>query len=121
MLNPDRYLSLNISYSLRNYLAKFRCSSHKFNIDVGRHLGIEREKRICYYCYNNHNLSLIEDEYHAFFQCLQYDNERQRYIYNWYNGGNTPDNFYTLMKSMAIIKKNAIFATAIMKVKESRI
>ena len=29
VLNSERYLSLNISYSLRKYLAKFRCSHHK--------------------------------------------------------------------------------------------
>ena len=44
MLNPERYLRLNISYSLRKYLAKVRCSNYKFNIEVRRHLEIERER-----------------------------------------------------------------------------
>ena len=123
MLNPERYLSLNISYSLRRNLAKFRCSNHKFKIEVGRHLGIERERRICSFCYNNQNLSYVEDEYHAFFQCFQYNSERKRYLYNWYKGRGTLDNFYRLMKTTeeSTIRKIAIFVSAIMKVKESQI
>ena len=59
----------------------------------------------------------------TFFQCFQYHNERLRYPYNWYNVRNTPDNFYTLMKSTeaTIIRKIAVFVAAITKVKEFKI
>jgi len=46
MLNPKRYLCINIPFYVRTSLAKFRCSNHQLLIEIGRHLGITREQRI---------------------------------------------------------------------------
>jgi len=33
----ERYLNIDLSYTLRKQFAKFKCSSHKLNIELGRH------------------------------------------------------------------------------------
>ena len=73
LLNPEKYLSIAIPFNLRKSLACFRCSSHKLNIEIGRHYGIDKEDRICLYCFINEDNLIIEDEYHVFFNCLRYD------------------------------------------------
>ena len=47
------YLLINIFMSGKKF-AKFRCSSHNFLIETGRHLGIPREERYCQYCYTKY-------------------------------------------------------------------
>ena len=59
--------------ALRKAFARFRCSSHKFNIELGRHRGIARADRVCLYCFNNHKFLVVEDEYHVFFKCEKFD------------------------------------------------
>ena len=51
LLNPE---SIAIPFNFRKSLASFRCSSHKLNIEIGRHYGIDKEDRICLYCFNMH-------------------------------------------------------------------
>ena len=46
-------------------IARFRCSSHKFNIELGRHRVIDRMDRVCLYCFNKYNFLVVEDEYHV--------------------------------------------------------
>ena len=58
-----------VPFSLRKAFARFRCSSHKFNTEIGRHRGIARADRICLYCFDNHNLLVVDDEYHVSFKC----------------------------------------------------
>jgi len=67
MLNTDRYLNIELSYTLRKQFAKLRYSSHKLNIELGRHIGTSREDRLCYCCLQNRNSVCIEDEFHACF------------------------------------------------------
>ena len=45
MLNVERYISCNLPFAIRKAVAKFKCSNHKLNIEVGRHAGIPREFR----------------------------------------------------------------------------
>ena len=66
LLNPEKYLSIAIPFNLRKSLACFRCSSHKLNIEIGRHYGIDKEDRICLYCFINEDNLIIEDEYHVY-------------------------------------------------------
>ena len=63
LLNVEKYLCIDIPFSLRKAFARFRCSSHKFNIELCRHRGIDRADRVCLYCINNHNFLVVEDEY----------------------------------------------------------
>ena len=60
MLNPQKYLHAGVSFSLWKYLAKFRCSNHNFNIEIGRHMGIERENRNCSFCLDNCGTNCVE-------------------------------------------------------------
>jgi len=46
MLNPEKYLNIDVSYTLRKQFAKFRCSSFKLNVALGRHIGTNREDRL---------------------------------------------------------------------------
>ena len=69
LLNVESYISFNFPFHLRQAFAKFRCSDHKLNIEVGRHYNIPREERICSFCLENSSISVIEDEFHVFFQC----------------------------------------------------
>ena len=60
-------------------LSNFRCSNHDLMIEKERHLGIDRQLRICPIC-NQKNLN-IEDEFHFFFECMEYENLRLLYFY----------------------------------------
>lgn len=57
-------------------LIKFRCSSHKLMIEVGRRLGLAREDRICRDC-DQHD---IGDEFHFIMECPKYADLRSRFI-----------------------------------------
>ena len=59
-------MCVNISPSLRRAFATFRCSSHKLNIELGRHFNIKRDDRVCHHCLLNHDIVVIETEYHYF-------------------------------------------------------
>ena len=80
LLNVESYISLNFPFHLRQAFAKFRCSDHKLNIEVGRHYNILREERICSFCLENSSISVIEDEFHVFFHCKKYDYYRTIYL-----------------------------------------
>ena len=46
MLIPEKYLRIDFSVCLKMFIAKFRCSNHEFNIELGKHLGVERHNRL---------------------------------------------------------------------------
>jgi len=55
----EEYLVI-LSASLRKSLCKFRTMNHSMQIEKGRHLGIERNQRLCTLC----SKSIIGDEFH---------------------------------------------------------
>ena len=69
----------NVKY--RHILATLRLSSHKLNIEIGRHNKIERQDRKCIRCNSNH----IEDEFHFVLVCPDYINLRNTYIPIYYS------------------------------------
>ena len=71
------YLRSMENTKYRNILAKFRLSSHKLNIEVGRHTNIPRNELKCTLC----NLNDIEDEFHFLLKCPLYTAFRRQYIY----------------------------------------
>ena len=111
LLDPERYLFVDMSPHLRRYVARFRCSSHKLNIELGRHINVDRGNRVCTYCLCNEQICIIEDEYHVFFECKQFYAERQTLLFSWYHDGKNLESFYTLLKSenITVIKKNSNF------------
>ena len=63
-------------FSLRQQVAKFRCSDHNLMIQVGRHKNIALENRTCTKCSANY----IEDEVHLLIDCSAYQNLRRQYL-----------------------------------------
>ena len=48
-------------------------------IERGRHIGIDKALRVCLLC-KELNVSVVEDEYHLFFECPKYEPLRRIYL-----------------------------------------
>ncbi len=68
----ESYLNAVKSPILRRELTKFRLSTHRLNIELGRHTNVRLEDRLCTKC----ECKEIEDEKHFLFTCPLYENER---------------------------------------------
>ena len=100
MLNTERYLTLeNIPYKHKIAFSKFRCSNHKLNIEIGRQSNIPFVDRLCYFCLDNNNIRVIDCEFHAFLYCFKHRDISTQYLFNWYHGGCSISDFYSLMGS----------------------
>ena len=121
-LNPEKYISIDLPLHQRKALAKFRCSSHKLKVEIGRHQGIPRELRFCIYCLNN-NVQALEDEFHVFLVCPKFSDLRERYILSWYNGGSDKIDFINIMKSENVnsIKQISLYIHKMFQVIENRL
>ena len=104
ILEPEKYLSFEIPHSHIKALARFRCSSHKFAIETGRHNNIPKTDRLCAFCLEKTNARCLEDEYHVFFKCKKYDQERTNYLYNWCTGNSGTADFYDLLSTKSEFK-----------------
>lgn len=82
LLNTERYLHLEIPFKYKIAFAKFRCSNHKLNIELGRHSNTPQNERLCIFCLNHNNVAVIDCEYHAFFQCPKFNIIRRQYLFN---------------------------------------
>ena len=60
---------------LRQKITQLRLSSHKLEIEVGRHKGVNRDERICMYC----RMGKIESEEHFLFECPNYTEGREEF------------------------------------------
>ena len=120
LLNVERYLSMDMQFYLRKAFARFRTSSHKLSIEIGRHHNINRADRICIFCFNQNNTITIEDEYHAFFICPKFNAQRETYLIPWYRQGDSRPEFFRLMQETKpdIIKKLCVFINEILKIKD---
>ena len=79
LLSLEKYLSIEINFVTRRAMARFRCSNYTLNIEQGRHYNITREDRVCLYCLTFHDNLILENEYHAFFKCPQYEEIRENH------------------------------------------
>ena len=70
------YVDLITSKLDRSMLAKMRLSAHNLEIERGRYLNIERERRLCQVC----NANVIENENHFLWDCMKYDKDRKLFI-----------------------------------------
>ena len=118
LLNPEKYLNIAIPFNLRKSLACFRCSSHKLNNEIGRHYGIDKEDRICLYCFINEDNLIIEDKHHVSFNCPRYDDIRRNYQFNWYTGPTEVIYFYNIMSidNENTIRNTALFINKLLKI-----
>ena len=120
LLNQEKYLCVDISPVLRRAFAKFRCSSHKLKIELGRHFNIARDDRVCHHCLLNHDILLVETEYHCFFYCSLLNAERQTLLFSWYQGRNDIMSIYNLLKSkkLTTIRKVAKYISTFLTLKD---
>ena len=116
-LEPEKYQMIDISFKQRKALARFCCSNHKLNIELGRYFNIEWEDQICWYCFINNDIYVIEDEFHAFFQCDQFQAIRYQNLDNWYNGRRDRAAFNILMRNANFntVKKLANYITKLVQ------
>ena len=78
--NLQPYLKKHVRKDFLQQIAKFRLSSHKLQVEIGRHSNIQRNNRICQHC----NLNDVEDEYHFILVCPAYNYLRCSYIKRYY-------------------------------------
>lgn len=71
----EPYLDHIHDFTLRKIVAKFRCSDHRLEIEVGRHRGLEVKDRICQIC-----LGAVETEYHFLIECPLYNKLRLKFL-----------------------------------------
>ena len=79
MLTLERYVYCIPNKKHRTALAKLRCSNHELAIEIGRHIDISREERICKYCLH-HGYNIVEDETHFMQECILYNDLRIKYF-----------------------------------------
>lgn len=99
LLDVERYITCDLPFHLRHAMSVFRCSNHKLNIEVGRHVGIQRDLRTCTYCLTHANKIVLEDEYHAFFECFLYSDIRQQHLPRHLYSNTSVNEFYRLISS----------------------
>ena len=73
----EPYLKILNCFQLRKVVAKFRCSDHRLEIEMGRHKKIKVEERICQLCKCD-----VETETHFLQECPVYANLRTKYLGN---------------------------------------
>ena len=106
---PEIYLSIALPYILKKTLSCFRCSSHSFMIQKGRHLNIDRDYSFCQY-YLKRNVYSAETEQHFLIICPLYDDLRQNYFKDsWLNSILCKRAFINIMVDN---KHSSIFALA---------
>ena len=98
LLNVERYLSINLCYKFRKVLSNFRCSCHSLMIEKGRQLGIDRNYRYCPFCLQK-NITVVEDEFHFFYDCSTYDNLRKLYFKQAWLRNKNIDTFYRIIST----------------------
>lgn len=103
----DVYALIKNTLSMENYvicledqrgiqeLARFRCAQFPLMMTEGRHLGLEREDRICPCC----DLNKLESEQHFLLECPLYADIRQQFISR---AENTTVDFINLMSTQNI-------------------
>ena len=107
----------NIKY--RQVLAKLRLSSHRLNIEVGRHNSIARHERKCTLC----TLNDIEDEYHFVLRCPLYADIRRNYIPIYYSRHPSMSKFISLLQTdnKSLLVKLAIYCLKAFKIRNTSV
>jgi hypothetical protein len=113
----SNYIRLLENTKFRNALAKLRLSSHKLNIEVGRHYNIPRDERKCTLC----NLNDLEDEFHFVLKCTAYVDLRRLYIPRYYYTHTNVIKYISLMQSSnkKILKNLALYCFKAFKLRDS--
>jgi hypothetical protein len=92
--NQEKYLNVVNNINHRKTLSKFRCSSHKLLIEVGRYRNIDRNLRICTKC----NMNQIENEYNFLLVCAFNSELRGQCFPRYYCHWPTINKFISIMQ-----------------------
>jgi len=113
------YISQLENPKYRNVLAKLYLSSHKLNIEIGRHNNVPRQDRKCTLC----NLNDIEDEFHFVLKCPIYIHIRKEYISKYFYAHTSMLKYVLLMQSenKTTLKKLATYCKKAFQLRETLI
>ena len=89
----EKYLDTIPEKKYKIALSQFRLSSHKLEIETGRHYGSSRSERKCKLC----QMNVVEDEYHFLLTCPIYRDLRIKYLKTCYCRWPTLNKFDRLM------------------------
>ena len=103
----EPYLTVVEIKKFRKALSKFRLSNTNLLIELGRHINLPVEDRVCEYCKKN-GINKVENELHVF-SCKRYSDIRQLYI-----GNLVPDdaNIYEIVSVFRNDEENVIKSLA---------
>jgi hypothetical protein len=73
-IGREPYLDKLRDSNLRRAVAQLRTSSHKLEIEMGRHKNLDRDKRLCHFCTSGE----IENEMHFLVKCNNFIHERSQ-------------------------------------------
>ena len=96
----------NLPFRDRQIISKMVGSTHKLQVEIGRHHEIPREKRVCKLC----NLNKVEDEDHFITECPAYADIRSEYY-----GPESPS-----AKEMFLVIEPATMASFLRKIYSKR-
>ena len=71
--SQESYCKVSLKRGQRSVLVKIRLGVFPINLELGRYSRIPREERWCVICTRQE----IENEFHVFFQCPNYDSQRE--------------------------------------------
>ena len=91
----ETYLNLIKNKTYMQTLSRFRLSSRQLEIETGRHIGSDRDQRLCRKC----NMRMIEDEYHFLLTCPLYNDLRTKYFSRYFCHWPNMTKFKLLMSS----------------------
>ena len=97
--------------------AKFRCSSHKFKIETGRHRNIPRQDRFCEFCFQRNGLRVTGDELHVFFNCPKFESCWSNMLLTWCDKGDSPNDLYDILQTQCPrkLKSLAIYISELLR------
>ena len=75
----EPYLDTIHSFNSRRSTSRIRCSSHRLHIETGRYTNVNRQDRICRFCFQTYSISTVESEAHILNTCPRGTTIREAY------------------------------------------
>ena len=97
-LQFEEYL-LKLPRSLCRSFTRFRCRNHKLPIELGAHLNIVRDMRVCSKC----NSNAIGDEFHYVFNCTNLATYRKKLLPKFCQENPSSLKFQSIMNTQEIV------------------
>ena len=115
----EKYLECVTNTNHRTELARFRCSSHNLEIEIGRYNynRVERQNRVCRCC----NMGIIEDEHHFLLVCPSFSDIRRQCLPSYYSRWPSVTKFKKIMteSQSSVVKRLTKFVFLAMDKRKS--